>query len=228
MDGRTDLYFENVKKNCDGNASYHVLSFSNVIHGTSIQKKLKKELQYFLDIAGIDLPAHVFIVGLGSDQYTADSVGAKALRYIHANAYLERLKIPLTNKISTLEPGVLGETGIETRRIIESVVEEIHPDVVLLIDSFVTQSAAYLNHTIEISNAGVTPGSGLKGLNQEINQDTLGVPVIVMGIPTAIEVKLSSHNKKDKRTYLLSTNDIDLYVDQIAKIIGTTIDEFFH
>lgn len=229
---RTDLFFEQEQKSLTQNVmvssfsknsyQYSTLSFFTI--DQNLKHSFKQELQLFLKENKYH---HVFIVGLGSDNHTADSVGPKVLRYIKANAYLEYMGISLTTKISLLEPGVLGETGIETRRIVESVVDEIKPDLIIFIDSYLTEDIDHLNHTIEINNRGITPGSGIRGLNEEMNEKTVGVPVIVIGIPTALEIGLSSF-QKENFTYHLSTSDIDTYVDHIAKLIGTSIQEILN
>lgn len=226
---RTDLFFEREQKLLNENVvvnffqdklnKYTILSFFAI--DQDLKNNFQTELKKYLKEQSFQ---HILIVGLGSDNYTADSVGPKVLTYIRANSYLEQFGISLSIKVSLLEPGVLGETGIETRRIIESVIKEINPNLVLLIDSYVTENIDYLNHTIEITNAGINPGSGIRGLNEEINKKTIGVPMIVIGVPTALEIDLSS-SKKDKFTYHLSTSDIDTYVSQISKLIGTSIQE---
>jgi len=235
---RTDLYFEkknekfnkklNVYRESENGHSYSTLYFKNLHDKDNIKNLLKEEINSFLEKLDLSTKYHVLVVGLGSENYTADSVGPNSLKYITANYYLENLGVNLDRKVSLLEPGVLGETGIETRRIIESVVEEIKPDVVILIDSFVTNNIDNLNHTIEITDEGIVPGSGVKGLNEKIDSLALGVPVVVIGVATAVEVKLSSKNKKDKTNYLLSTNDVDDYVLRISKLIGTCINEIMY
>ena len=163
------------------------------------------------------------VVGLGNNSHTADSIGPKTLQYIKVNSHLPSLGIKVdSNIISTLEPKVLSVTGIDTKRIVESVVEEIKPDLVILIDSFVTEDIKYLEHTIELTTKGIIPGSGIKGINSEISQKTLNVPVLVIGVPTAIELKL---NNKNNINYLLSTNHIDDYINKISEIIGLSINE---
>ena len=179
---------------------------------------------YFIKKMGISKDKHFFIVGLGNENHTADSIGPKVIKYINVNSHFEDMGIHINNaKISALEPGVLGQTGINTKRIIESVVEEIKPNIVILIDSYVSKNIDYLNHTIQITNEGIIPGSGLKSINSEISYKTLKIPVLVIGVTTAIEIK------NNHISYILSSKDIDDYVSQISKIIGETInDTLYH
>lgn len=219
----TDCKVFNSKDNED---QYRTIHFSNLNNKEKIKDALKKEIIYFLSLMHIPKKGHFFIVGLGNENHTADSVGPKTLQYLNVNAYLEPLGITIeNNKISALEPGVLGETGIETNRIIESVVKEIKPDVVILIDAYVSEDINYLNKTIQITNAGIIPGSGLKGLNSEISYKSLKIPVLVIGVPTAIEVTFSKTKKEETLPYILSTKNVDEYVLEISKVIADALNE---
>lgn len=230
---RTDLHIEKCKHNLCGNIKvyrhkennnlYNTIYFSNVIHKDKIKKALIEELKYFLEILKLSNNYHAFVVGLGSFSHTADSVGPNVLKNLQVNSHFEKIGIATPIKVSALEPGIIKETGIDTKRIVESVVEEIKPDVVILIDSFVTESSTYLNHTIEITNEGIIPGSGVKGINAKICKETLDVPVIVIGVPTAIEIKL-----EDNINYLLATSNIDSYIEEISIIIGDALNSIFY
>lgn len=234
---RTDLISERKEENYlfskepittfkqeENNYSYRTIYFKDIRYKHEIKQSIIKELSFFLNKIPIERNYHAFIVGLGNDNHTADSVGPKTLKHIQINSYLEKLGIPIfSNKISALEPGVLGETGIETKKIIESIVDEIKPNLVILIDSYVSQNIDFLNKTIQITDEGISPGSGLKGISSEISYQTLGIPVIVIGVPTAIEITFNK--KRNLQPYLLSTKDIDNYVLQISKIIGESLNE---
>lgn len=236
---RTDLVSEknsakydfnnvNVSETKIQNELYHLIYYPNMNSKKDIKKVLAHEIDFFLMNANIKNYNHIFIAGLGNDNHTADSVGPKTLKKIKVNAYLEKLDIKLNHKITALEPGVLSETGIETGKIIKSIVDDIKPDLIILIDSFITESIDYLNHTIEISNYGLNAGSGIRGLNDVINSKLLGVPVIVIGVATAIEIKINSKKKDNSFAYLLSTNDVDIYVKEISSIIGESINQALH
>ncbi len=115
---------------------YEIITFSKHFSQKEFIKTLTREFTEFYRLKNLPSPFHVLIIGIGNDSYTADSLGPKVVKKIHVNAHLVDFDIHIEgNKISALEPGVLGETGIETRRIIESVAEEIDPDLVILIDS---------------------------------------------------------------------------------------------
>ena len=187
-----------------------------------LENTLKNEILFFLNKHNISKKKHILIVGMGSDFYTPDAIGPNTIKHIKVNSYLENLGIKLNvAKISALKPGVLGETGILSENIILSVKNEIKPDFVILIDSFVTNNINYLNHTIELNNYGISPGIGIKGINSFISQKNLHVPLLVIGVTTSILVKFNNENVP----YILSCKDIDEYTIKISKVLGNSINK---
>ena len=156
---------------------------------------------------------HIFIVGLGNDNYKADSIGPYCLKNININYFNNKIKV------SSLEPGVLKETGISTLKIVKSVVREIKPDLIILIDSFLCNNLNDLNKSIIINNYGITSNMGILGLNDSLNRENLNCMVIAIGIPSALELY------HDKINYILSTKDIDKYILDISKLIGNVINK---
>ena len=206
----------------DNNYLYKTIHFDNT---KEIKNTLIKQLSFFLKKENINSSSHIFIVGIGNDNYTADSIGPKTLKYIKVNSYLENFNIKTKEPIiSSLEPGTLKETGILTEKIIRSVVKEIKPDIIILIDSFITDNINYLNKTIQINNKGLYPGCGIKGINSKLDREELGVPTIVIGVPTAVEIKFTK-DKNNYTPYLLSTKDVDTYITNISKTIGEAINK---
>lgn len=222
----TKFYSDNIKllEYIKNSFLFHTLCFNNIFDDNLIKDFFKNELIMFFKRLNIDKSKHIFIIGLGNESNTADSIGPRSLKYIVVNSHIydvfKNIKYP---KISALEPGVLGTTGIDTFKIIESVSKEIKPDLIILIDSFVTNKISLLNKAIEINDYGIIPGSGIHGKNTEIKKETLNVPVLVIGIPTALEYK-----KNDNIPLLISTNDIDEYVAKISEIIGSSINEILY
>lgn len=222
----TKFYSDNIKllEYIKNKKLYHTLCFKNLYDEQLIKDFFKNEIIMYFKRFNIDNSKHIFIVGLGNESNTADSIGPKALKYIVVNSHIYNLfnniKYP---KISALEPGVLGTTGIDTFNIIKSVSREIKPDLIILIDSFVTNKLSLLNKTIEINDDGIVPGSGIYGNNTKINTETINVPVLVIGIPTALEFK-----KDNNIPLLISTSDVDEYVIKISKIIGSSLNEILY
>lgn len=202
---------------------YKTINIQNINNEDILIKEIINTLDYFFHVLNITKKNHIFIVGLGNENNTADSVGPKTLKFIKVNAFLDNMGYKIQgNKISALEPGVLGETGILTNKIIKSVVDEIKPNLVILIDSFIDDKIESLNKKIEINNIGLKTGTGIIGLSSDINQNTLGIPIIVIGVTTAIELFIE---EKAKNYYLLTSKNIDSFVLKIAKIIGKAINK---
>lgn len=182
---------------------------------------LKNELINFTKEINIK---HLLIIGIGNDNYTSDSIGPKTLKHIKVNY---DIGIKPYIKVSALEPGAYGETGILTEKIISSITKEIKPDLIILIDSYITDNINYLNKTIEINNKGLYPGSGISSINSKLDKESIDIPILVIGVPTAIEVKFSNNNKNYK-PYLLSTKDVDKYINNISKLIGDSLNNFIN
>ena len=91
------------------------------------------------------------------------------------------------NRVAAISPGVMGETGIETSDIIEAIVNKIKPDYIIAIDSLASNSIERLNKTIQITDTGIHPGSGVGNKRKEISKDTIGIPVIAIGVPTVVD-----------------------------------------
>lgn len=224
----TNLIFNKTNLNYDiktftkikNNYIYKTIFFNKMTN--KLKDELKEVLRFFIN--KLDNINHIFIVGIGNDNYTADSIGPKTLKHIKVNSYLKDF---INDKVivSSLEPGVLSETGILTERIIKSISNEIKPDLIILIDSFISSNINYLNKTIEISNTGISSGLGINNLNSNIDENLLNIPIITIGVTTAVEVKFTKEKDINYIPYILSTKDIDKYIDEISKIIGISLNE---
>lgn len=229
---RSDITYKGISSICDeiildrdpNRDFYHLITFPNFYDEFSLRKFLSSEIDSFIEMCFLKEQFHALVIGIGNDSLTADSIGPKVIKNIIVNAHLKSLGLHIKgNTISAVEPGVLGETGIETDRIVMSVTKEVKPNLVILIDSLVTDSKEELTHSIVLTDEGLTPGSGLKGMNCEINSKTLGCPVLTIGIPTALEVSFSK--EKGDITYLMSPSNIDNFVHDIALTIADAIND---
>lgn len=131
------------------------------------------------------------IVGLGNWNVTPDALGPKVVERVLVTrhffiAYNKDEDETMAN-ISALSPGVMGNTGIETGEIIKGVVEKIQPDIVIAVDALASRNMNRVSTTIQISNTGINPGSGVGNKRQGLNEEYLGVPVIAVGIPTVVD-----------------------------------------
>lgn len=133
----------------------------------------------------------VLVVGLGNRNVTPDALGPKVVEDLlvtrHLHDYLPDEINEAVSSVSALAPGVMGQTGVETVEIVESLVSKIKPDLVICIDALASRKTSRVNATIQIADTGVQPGAGVGNHRAGINQDTLGVPVIAIGIPTVVD-----------------------------------------
>ncbi len=134
----------------------------------------------------------VFVAGLGNAALTADAIGPETVSRLTVTRHLRECEPRLyrgleCSAISALAPGVLGQTGIETMEILRGTVRAVKPDLVIVIDALAARSCARLASTIQISDAGITPGSGVGNHRVGIDRETLGVPVIAVGVPTVVD-----------------------------------------
>jgi len=135
----------------------------------------------------------VLVVGLGNREATPDALGPLAIDELVVTRHLIlqlgeefRRKYHLTS-FCALAAGVLAQTGMESGEIIKSVVEELHPDIVIAIDALASRSTERLGTTVQITDTGIYPGAGIGNNRQALNKDTLGVPVIAVGVPTVVD-----------------------------------------
>lgn len=174
-----------------------------------ISECLKKELQNMLALGEKELS--VLIVGLGNRAVTADALGPLVLDNLYINRHLVKeygkvaLKVGQSSQqegglhlISSLEPGVMAKTGMETAEIIKGVIEETHPDCVIAIDALAARSVKRLSRTIQIASTGIWPGSGVGNHRHALTKETLGVPVIGIGVPLVVDAATIVGDALDK------------------------------
>lgn len=135
----------------------------------------------------------VLVVGLGNREVTADALGPRVLDNLMITRHIVRTygraayEKECINEISSIEPGVMAKTGMETAEIVKGVVEETWPDVLVVVDALAARSTKRLNRTIQITNTGIQPGSGVGNHRNALTQESLGVPVIAIGVPTVVD-----------------------------------------
>ena len=155
----------------------------------NLEKTLTKYLKYIIT-ATVKDSDNCLVIGLGNDKSTPDSLGPKVIENITVTRHLYMLDMldPNYKVISAFIPGVSGVTGIETKDLIKNAIDSVKPDFILVIDALASSSIARVNKTIQITNTGISPGSGVGNTRIELSYDTLGVPVIALGIPTVVDL----------------------------------------
>ncbi len=160
----------------------------------------------------IQLPedASVLVVGLGNWKATPDALGPKVVNMTmvtrHIFQYAPQELTQGMRRVSAIAPGVLGLTGIETAEIIKGIVEKIQPNLIIAIDSLGSRSVARIGTTIQIANTGVNPGSGVGNQRKALTKETLGIPVIAIGIPTVVNAAVIAKDTIDAFMNMLQNN----------------------
>ena len=151
----------------------------------------------------------ILVVGLGNAYVTPDSLGPKVIQNIeitrHIINYLPQYVNEGTRMVSAISPGVLGTTGIETLEILKGIVDNIQPKLVIVIDALASRSIERISSTVQLSDTGIVPGAGVGNRRKEISVNTLGIPVIAIGIPTVVE------------TAVLVNDSLDLFITKLQE-----------
>jgi spore protease len=152
---------------------------------------LAKELKKLIPDA--DKEQSVLVVGLGNREVTADALGPQVVDNLMITRHVVKLygKAAYNRKeinlVSSIEPGVMAKTGMETAEIVKGVIAETKPDVLIVIDALAARSTKRLNRTIQLSDTGIQPGSGVGNHRNALTKDSLGIPVIAIGVPTVVD-----------------------------------------
>ncbi len=208
-------------------------SFPRAVHAVSAL------LSRLLDVPEDGL---ILVAGIGNRYVSPDALGPKAAENIVVTRHLIDA-VPeyfsVYRPVASVAPGVLGSTGIESGEMIKGVVEKIRPAAIIAVDALAAGRLSRLVNTIQISNAGITPGSGIGNFRFALNRETLGVPVIAVGVPTvvdgknlaiAIEEELEHPQKsealQDLHTpVIVTTNNIDRQISDVSRVIGYGINQ---
>ncbi|MDE5974577.1 MAG: GPR endopeptidase [Eubacterium sp.] len=173
----------------------------------------------------------VLVAGVGNLDITADALGPKVNDYVIATRHLMQGE----NKneifkdffnVSNIPTGVLGDTGIESAELVGGIVSTIKPSCVIVVDALAATSKDRLGSTVQMSNTGISPGSGVGNHRYEISEKTLGIPVISMGIPTVLSTALLDDCSDG--SMFVTPREIDRIIEQGSKLIGMSINTCLH
>jgi len=201
------------------------------------------------------------VVGLGNDMITPDALGPEVVSQLmvtnHIKTYMGELLDESFSSVCAIVPGVLGTTGIETTDIIKGVADKINPEIVICVDALATRSVNRISTTIQISDTGISPGSGVENKREEISRKSIGAKVISIGVPTVVDAatiasdsldavieknsELSEFlNEKERRNIIktalsgseknmmVTPKDIDLVIKRTAKVVADGINLALH
>lgn len=162
---------------------------------TELQKRVEKvfaeEMALFLKRMNLTRESSCLVVGLGNWNVTPDAIGPAVVENLVITRHLFKLQPESVQEgfrpVSAFAPGVMGITGIETSDIIQGVIEKSKPDFVIAIDALAARSIERVNSTIQVTDSGIHPGSGVGNKRKELSKETLGIPVIAVGVPTVVD-----------------------------------------
>ena len=191
----------------------------------------------------------VLVVGLGNRDITPDSLGPRTVDGLivtrHVKEYDPKLFDSIgQEEIAAIAPGVVGQTGIETLELIRGAVERVKPDVVIAVDALAARSVDRLGSTLQLSDTGISPGSGIGNRRREINRTSIGVPVIAIGVPTVVDSSTLVYDALSKagiedidsslksvlengRSFFVSLKESDVALAESAALISSALNRAF-
>lgn len=174
----------------------------------------------------------VLVAGLGNRAITPDALGPEVVsRVFVTNHIKEQLKYDFVEKlgrVSAIAPGVLGTTGMETSEILRGVISEKKPDLVIAVDAFAASDMENISVTVQVSDTGLIPGGGVANRRNAINEESLGVPVIAIGVPTVVDANILTNGEYSRGELVVTPKDIDIVIDRTAKVIANGINLAIH
>ena len=186
----------------------------------------------------------VLIAGLGNRMITPDAIGPQTADHVIATRHLVAQSPAIFadwRPVSALAPGVLGQTGVETGEVICGVLDRVCPAAVIAVDALAAGRLSRLLRTVQLADTGITPGAGVGNARAALNEETLGVPVIAVGVPTVVDGATLAHEISSQlgqpacealddlsQPVMITTRDIDREVADISRMIGYAVNMALH
>ncbi len=219
-DGNFELHFAKIsqEEKIENVSGKYVTLYFDEIEKIADFKPLEK--QFLKTMKMLDIKhKNVLVVGLGNREITADSIGPKTAEKILATRHITgefAKKIGLENlkSVAVISPNVLGKTGIEVQEILMGIIEKTKIDTVIVIDALCAQNKSRIFKTIQLTDSGIAPGSGVKNKRKEISKKTLGVNVIAIGVPTVIQYPDDSEN------LIVTPKECDVLTDKLSDVLA--------
>lgn len=182
-----------------------------------ISEVIARQLMEIIPNAGEE--QEILVVGLGNREVTADALGPHVVDNLFVTRHIVReygkaaYNKERMNTVSSIEPGVMGKTGMEAAEIIRGVVEQTSPEVMIVIDALAARSTKRLNRTIQITNTGIHPGSGVGNNRNALTEESMGIPVIAIGVPTVVDAATIVGDALEKMVEEAKAADMHLYME---------------
>lgn len=181
----------------------------------------------------------VLAVGLGNTDITPDAIGPESIAMVLATRHIsaelsESVGLGNLRPVAGFTPGVLGKTGVETAESVKGIAETVKPCAVIVVDALAARRLKRLGNTVQMSDTGITPGSGVGNARAAINKESIGVPVISMGIPTVVDAQTLVNDltddtkeisREENKRMIITPREIDLVVERASRIIGLSINK---
>ncbi len=189
---------------------------------TALSERIAEELSNLLD--GIPEQADMMVIGLGNRFVTPDALGPETADRIYVTRHIRTNAPELAPQgmraVSAMAPGVLGTTGMETVEVVKGLVEHAKPAAVICVDALAARSTDRIHRTVQLSDTGISPGSGIGNMRDTLNRETLGVPVIAIGIPMVVyaaTIAADTIGMVAQRTGLPDNEALRALVDEVVR-----------
>ncbi len=195
-------------------------------------KAVAEEIRKMANVASDTL---TLVVGLGNREITPDALGASVVSKLLVTHHIKQQEDndifgDNISGVCAIAPGVLGTTGIETADIIKAVSEKVKPQLIIAVDALAAAAVERISNTIQISDTGIQPGAGVGNNREGLNEETTGIKVIAIGVPTVIDAATISKVKipEEMSPLMVTTKDIDLVIERAAKTVANGINLALH
>lgn len=181
----------------------------------------------------------VLVAGLGNEDVTPDALGPRTAHGIFATRHIDRalaseLGFGELRDVCAITFGVLGQTGMETAETIRGIVNTIHPAAVITVDALAARSLQRLGKTVQLTDTGITPGSGVGNSRARLDKETIGVPVIAIGVPTVVDAvtlvrdftsehKMAKEKEDEAKAMMVCPREIDVTIRRAARFLALSL-----
>lgn len=180
----------------------------------------------------------ILVAGLGNDQITPDALGPGCASLIFSTRHIgkelqKNIGFERLRPVARVIPGVLGQNGIETVEILEGIIRRVSPAALITVDALASRRLSRLGCTVQICNTGISPGSGVGNARAEISLDTVGIPVISIGVPTVVDAftlacdiageDVTERIEKSGEKMMVTPREIDLLIEHASKLVAAAI-----
>lgn len=225
--------------------SYRTVEFSPRRDGSAFESLVRLLAGELTALLPPDPQTPLLVLGLGNRAVTPDAIGPLTVEYTVVTRHLRR-QMPETfghlRPVAALSPGVLGDTGLESAEVLQGVAQQCRPGAVIAVDALASLSLTRLCATVQLSDAGIVPGSGVGNARQALTAETLGVPVIALGVPTVMDAatlaaeifspeqasRPEDHRFSAAAEMIVTPKEIDARVRELGRLLGTAISAAAH